>query len=41
MATTRKAAAEPTSAAQLLSLLATALGSGRIRVIDLTQTLAP
>ena len=38
---TRKAAAEPLSAAQLLSLLAGALSSGGVRVVDLTQTLAP
>ena len=42
MATARKAAAVgPMPAAQLLSLLAGALGSGSIRVVDLTQTLAP
>ena len=42
MAATRKAGAtQPLSAAQLLSSLAAALGSGRIRVVDLTQTLAP
>src|SRR5215470_11064623 len=43
MATTarKSAAASAPSAAQLLGLLARALGSGRIRVVDLTQTLAP
>ena len=42
MAATRKAAAaQPMPAAQLLSSLAAALGSGRIRVVDLTQTLTP
>ncbi len=42
MAATRKAAAaQPMSAAQLLSSLAAALGNGHIRVVDLTQTLAP
>ncbi|HTP73104.1 MAG TPA: cyclase family protein [Burkholderiaceae bacterium] len=41
-ATSRKGAAAATMpAAQLLSLLAGALAGGRIRVVDLTQTLAP
>jgi len=43
MAASRKAAAvaEPLPATQLLSSLAAALVSGRVRVVDLTQTLAP
>jgi kynurenine formamidase len=39
MAASRKASAEPV--AQLLAALAAALAAGRIRVVDLTQTLAP